>query len=459
MMHMRRLLLLSIALMALAPAAAGAATWSAPQTVSAPHTFAGPLITATTFDGSLVAAWPWQDNVGNDAIGGDATASRPSAPTPASFGPEHEAPDGVTALAPFARTQALALAAQGLPGRSGATGAILYRLNVAFGPAGGGFGATRTLATVPLISTPRLAAGGSTALVTWIEVTKTSSGAVRRVVRAIDRRAGAWGKAYTLSGRGRADVVSAASNASGDQVVAFVRQGDVLVRVRRHGHGWGAIRRLARADGATQWLLATGVNARGQVRVVWRRHQLRRDGVPGRTAVQSSALLVGRSTFTSAQTLVADGASSFRLAEAPQGWAVVDVETTPSGPRPTLHRTTGGSRFAPGLAAAPVQAGIRAADVAVSPAGAITVAWIQPLAGQDGDGVARAASLKAATGDTAFGPMEDVSPPEAVHEVRLVTDGRAGQPVAVWTARPDGTGPATPIAQIHTVVRSAIRRP
>jgi hypothetical protein len=459
MMDMRRLLLIAAASLALAPSAASAATWTAPQTVSAPHTFAGPLITTTTFDGSLVAAWPWQDNVGNDAIGGDATASRPSAPTPTptSFGPEHEAPDGVVALAPFARTQALALAAQGLPGRSGPTGAILYRLDVAFGPASGGFGTKRTLATVPLISTPRLAAGGSTALVTWIEVSKTSSGAIRRVVRAVDRRNGAWGKAYTLSGRGRADLISAAANAGGDQVVAFVSQGDVLVRVRRHGHGWGSIRRLARADGATQWQLATAINARGQVRVVWRRHQLRREGVAGRTALESSALLLGRSTFTAAQTLVADGASSFRLAEIPDGWAVADVETTAGGPQPTLHRTAGGSRFLPGLPAAQPQGGIRGADVAFSPVGALIVAWVQPLPGQDGDGIARAAALS--PGATAFGPVEDVSPPEAVHEVRLVADGRAGQPVAVWTARPFGTGPSIPIAQIKTFVRSAIRQP
>ncbi|WP_272472468.1 hypothetical protein [Baekduia alba] len=443
---MRRLLALTVALLAAASGSASAATWTAPQTVSAPHTFAGPLLTATTFDGSMLAAWPWQDNIGNDALGGEGTASRPSSLTPASFGPEHAAPDGVTAIASFARTQALALAAQGLPSRSPATGVFLSRLNVAFGPAGGGFGATRTLATVPLVSTPRLATSGSTALVTWIEVTKTSTGAIRRVVRAIDRRGGAWGKPYTLSGRGRADVVSAAAGTNGDQVVAFVRQGKVLVRVRRPGHGWGAIRTLATATGPTQWLLGTGVNARGQVRVVWRRHELR-----VRTALESSALLVGRSTFTKAQTLVADGASSFRLAETPEGWAVADVE----GSRPVLHRTTGGSQFAAGQPAAPAQGGTRGADVVFSPAGGLTVAWVQPLANQDSDGVARAASFA----NGAWSAVEDVSPPEAVHEVRLVADGRAGQPVALWTARPDGTGPAIPTAQIRTVVRSALRRP
>jgi hypothetical protein len=449
MVNMRhRLLLAPLAVLALAPAAS-AATWSAPQTVSAPHTFAGPLTLATTFGGSVVAAWPWQDDIGTDAIGGEGTAARPP---DGLFGPERTAPDGLVDVEGYARTQTLALAAQGLPGRSGATGAILYRVRAAFGAASGGFGTARTLATAPVIGRPALAtaAGSTTALIAYIEVTKTSTGAIRRVVRVIDRRGGAWTRPSTLSGRGRADVLTAAANARGDQVVAFARDGDVLARVRRHGHGWGAIQRLARATSGTQWQLAAAIDERGQVRVVWRRHQLRRENAPGRTALESAAMLVGRNAFTAAQTLTTDGASAtFRIAPIPNGWAVADVETTAAGPRPALHRTHGGSAFSPVEYAAPAQGGIRAADVAFSPATGITVAWIQPLAGQDSDGVARAASL---TGN-AFGPVEDVSPPEAVHEVRLAAD------VAVWTARPEGTGPSIPIAQIRTVVRTAIRAP
>jgi hypothetical protein len=454
---MRRLLAPIAAALALLPAAAHAATWPAPQTVSAPHTFAGPLQLGSTFDGSIVAAWPWQDDVGNDALGGESTAVRPAT---SAFGPERPAPDGVTAVAGFARTQTLALAVQGLPRRSGATGAFLSNIGVAFGSASTGrFGAMRTLATVPLFGVARLAAGQSTALVTWIEFRRTSGGSVRRVVRAADRRAGAWTTPYTLSGLGRANVVNAAMNARGDEVVAFDRDGDVYARVRRAGHGWGSLQRLARADGPTQWQLLCGVDDRGQVRVVWRRHQLRRDGVPGRTALESAAMLVGRGTFTAAQTLVADGASSPRLARIPQGWAVAAVEATPGGPRPALHRTTGGSRFAPVQYAAAAQGGTRGADVAFSAVGGITVAWVVPLPGQDSDGVARAASLDPGVPSAAFGPVEDVSPPEAVHEVRLGADARAGQPVALWTARPGGTGPSIPIGQIRTVVRSAVRLP
>jgi hypothetical protein len=455
---MRRLLLLAaLAALAVAAAPAAGATWTAPQTVSTPHTFAGPLVTATTGRGALVAAWPWQDNVGNDARGGEAIAIRP--PGAAAFGPEAPALDGLVDLEPYATDQTLGLAAQGLPGRSGATGALLYRIRVSFnnGPA-------RTLATVPLIGRPQLAtaAGSTTALVTWIEVTRTSSGAIRRVVRAVDRRHGRWGRAYTLSGRGRADTITAAGGPRGDEVVAFVRQGRLLARMRRTGHGWGSLQELARATGPTQWQLASGVNLRGQMRVVWRRHQLRQSGTPGRTALESAARLVGRGTFTAAQTLTPDGVSAtLHLIELPDGWAVATVEAAADGPRPAVHRTPpgGASRFQPVVYAAPARGGLRAADASYDAATReLTVAWIQPLPGQDGDGQALAATLPA--GATAFGPIEEVSPPEAAHEVRLLQPpGVLGAPVALWTARPEGTGPSIPIGQVRTVVRAAQRQP
>lgn len=437
---MRRLLLILAALLAVAPAA-GAATWTAPQTVSAPHEFAGPVLTTTSFDGSTVAVWPWQDNVGNDAVGGWAEAARPSSLQPVSFGPERSALDGTAQIGAFARSQVLAIGAQAT-GHPGPTGAIFYDIGASFAPVGAGFTSERRLATVPLLGVPQLATSGSTALVSWVEVTRTSSGAIRRVVRAIDRRDGAWGKAYTLSGTGRANTLTAAASANGDQVVAFDRDGKVLARVRKHGHGWGSLVTLATQNGSTQWQLAAGIDPRGQVRVVWRRHQLSRSGVPGIQSIETAARLVGRSTFTKAQTLTANGASGFRLAAIPQGWAVADVEHD----QPILHRTTGGSQFAAGQAAAPAQSGARGADVTWSAVGGITVAWVQPLNGLT-DGIARAASFE----NGAWSAVEDVSPAETVHHVRLTTDGKAGQPVALWTARPSGRPPS--------VVRSATRRP
>ena len=44
---------------ALAVLAAAAASWSAPQTVSAPHTFVGPLYAGGDQRGGALAAWDW----------------------------------------------------------------------------------------------------------------------------------------------------------------------------------------------------------------------------------------------------------------------------------------------------------------------------------------------------------------------------------------------------------------
>jgi hypothetical protein len=449
---MRRLLLILVAtVLATAVPAAGAATWSEPQTVSAPHTFAGPLLTATGFDGTLVAGWPWQDNVDNDASGGEAVANR--APGQA-FAPEQPAPDGLVGLAPFARTQTVALAQQGIPGRPGPTGAIRSRLNVAFGPLTGGFGPTRTLVTAPVVGQAQIAANSrGTILIAWIEVTKTSSGATRRIVRAIERRDGRFGRPFTLSGKGRADTVAIAVGERGDQTAAFVRQGEVLARVKRPGHRWGSLQRVARADGPTRWRLLTKLDQRGQVRLIWRRHQLRREAVAGRIALEGTAMLAGRGRFLPAQTILPDGAGTPALVQADSGWALATTATTTEGPRPVLLRTLGADTFGALEFAAPAQGGLRGTDVTFAPGSGITLAWVQPLAGQNSDGIIRAATLSSGS---AFGPVQDVSPAEAAHEVRLAADPRAGAPVALWTARPGGTGPATPIAQIRTVVRSAV---
>jgi hypothetical protein len=458
-MHMRRCLrptLVALAAVATATPAAGAAGWSAPQTASAPHTFAGPLTTAIGGDGTLVAAWPWQDSRPGGATRGAATATRPPQ---AAFGPERPAPAGLVDVVAYGRTRTLALAQQEAGGRPGATGAIRFRLRVAAGTVAGGFGAARTLVTAPVLGRPQLAvdARGS-ALVSWIEPA-TAHGRVRRIVRAIERRGGRWGAPFTLVGTGRTDTLAGAMSTRGDAAIALVREGVLLARVRRAGRPWGTLQAVARATGPTRWQLLLRIDERGQVRLIWRRHQLRRESVPGRTALEGAALLVGRGRFTTGQTILPDGASGLAVTQAAGGWALVTTATTPDGPRPVLFRTHGGSAFGPAEPAAPAQGGIRGADVAFSPAAGITVAWIQPIAGQDSDGQVRAATLPIADPSAAFGPVEEVSPAEAAHEVSLAPDPRAGQPVALWTARPGGTGPGIPLAQIQTVVRSAVRMP
>lgn len=448
---MRRALILTVAAAsALAAPAAPAATWSAPQTVSTPHTFADPILTAPRGDGALVAAWRWQDSTIDDARGGESQALRPAA-AGAPFGAEAPALDGLVAVGPYATARTLSLAAQGLPTRD-RSGFFLSRLNVAFDDGT----APRTLATAPLYRAPALASapGSTRALIAYVQPVKTSTGANRRIVRTIDRHDGAWSAPSTIAGTGRADDLAAAQAPDGTQVVAFARQGKVLARLRRPGHGWGSIRTLATSTPAsrTTFTLQAAADPRGQVRVAWRRHVYR-----GALSLESAEVLHGRATFTAAQTVIADGAAAaFALVPAPGGWALATVQATADGPRPVLARTTlNHSPFGAAIAAAPAQGGLRDADAVAGPDGAVTVAWVQPLPGQDGDGQARAATLAAGAG--AFGPVEDVSPPEAVHAIRLAAAG--GEVTALWSARPEGTGPSVPIAQVRTYVRAASRTP
>jgi hypothetical protein len=452
---MRRLALLAILPFAAAAAPAHAATWSAPVTLSqTPHTFAGPPAVGAGATGSAIVAWPWQDGVGASAAGGASFAGR--GPRGAAFGPERPAPAGLLDVATFADTRVLALA-QRLAGGVGAAGAQRQRLAVAFGATTGALGAARTLTVAPILSRPVLAANArGQALVAWIEVTRTAAGATRRIVRVAERPAGGgFGALGTLSGTGHADAVAAAVAGNGDRVVVIARDGRVLARVRRHGRGWGAWAELTRArtGTATRFVLQAAADPSGRLRLVWRRHQFRTSDLPARRSLEGTFLPLGRSRFRPVQVIEADGVREFALRPAGASWALAEVRDAASGPQPAARLAGASATFGPALAAAPGQGGVRGVDAAFDATTGLTVAWIQPIAGQDGDGQARAAVL--APGATAFGPAEAVSPPEAVHEVRLAGDG----PLAAWTARPDGTGPGIPLARIRTVVRSAVRVP
>src|SRR5881628_2352260 len=77
---------------ALAVLAAAVATWSAPQTVSSPHTFVGPL-----YASSSLVAWDWQDGVGQTTGAGASQA----AITAAGASLQHAAPAGLVAARPY----------------------------------------------------------------------------------------------------------------------------------------------------------------------------------------------------------------------------------------------------------------------------------------------------------------------------------------------------------------------
>src|SRR3954463_16390762 len=84
-----------------AAAPVAAATWSAPATVSTPHTFVFGLEAASSGDGAVVADWGFQDGVGHGAATRVRGASL--ALGAAAFGPERTLPRDTAQIVPYAR--------------------------------------------------------------------------------------------------------------------------------------------------------------------------------------------------------------------------------------------------------------------------------------------------------------------------------------------------------------------
>jgi hypothetical protein len=449
---MRRLAVLALLPLAGAAAPAHAGTWSAPVTLSqTPHTFAGPLAAA----GTTIIAWPWSDGTGASARSGASFAGT-SVPG-LSFLPERPAPAGVLDVATYGEEVGTIVLAEREAAGAGPTGARRQRLSIAFGHAAKPLGHARTLTVAPILYRPVMANAGGHVLVAWIEDTRTSSGATRRIVRVAERppEGAPFSAPATLSGTGHADAVAVAVAGNQDAVAVIARDGRVLARVKRQGHRWGTWRALTRAvpGTSTRFQPRAAADGAGRVRVVWRRHQFRTATQPARRSLEGTFLPVGASRFRPVQVIEDDGVRQFALRSRDAGWALAVIHDTPDGPQPAARLAGASTPFGPALAAAPAEGGLRGVDAAFGTTTGLTLAWVVPVAGQDGDGQARAAVLSPDA--TAFGPVEDVSPAEAVHEVRLVSEGS----VAAWTARPEGTGPGVPIGQIRTVVRAAARMP
>src|SRR5213592_4050841 len=259
---------------------AAAAAWSAPQTVSAPHTFVGPL-----YASSGLAAWNWQDGVGQNAKTGAGQVSVNDGTVSA----EHPAPDGLVAAQPYGSGRFVELASKQVDTRG-----RRWRVTVKDGST------TTRLATAFVLFRPQLSvAPDGSAIAAWVELHGR-----RQIVRAATRNGtGSFSKPFTLSGRGQTTVLTDAAGSNGRFLVAFVRNGKLLARLKR-GH-WRAAHQLARAQGKTHWQLTAAVNATGPGELVWIRHRFTSPGRPGVRELFSAAF---RNAFSKVQRLERDNA-------------------------------------------------------------------------------------------------------------------------------------------------------
>jgi hypothetical protein len=409
---------------------AAAATWSAPQTVSAPHTFAGPLFASSDQQGNVLAAWGWQDGVGQSAPTG-AGQVRVSGRTVSS---EERAPKGLVAAQAYGDGRFLELSSKQIDARG-----RRWQLSVKDGDA------TTRLATAFILFRPQLSvAPDGTAIAAWVELHGN-----RHVVRVSTRsRTGRFSKPVTVIAQGQTTLVTTAVSEHGDALVGVVRDRRVLVRVRRPRAPWGRLTELSRAQVKTNWQLSAAFdNARAVF--VWRRHRFSRPGHPDIKALDAATLATGATRWSARQRLEADGARSPAL-----GDGVLTYTQGPNSAATARVRALGpDGRFGAPLDAAPPQGGLRSVSAASDGGRGLVVGWVIPTPSGDGGGIGYAAALDA--NSTAFGPREQVTPNEATFDMRLVRS--AGAIRAFWTARPEGTGPSVPIANVHTLVRTAVR--
>jgi hypothetical protein len=401
-------------LAALTGAAPAAAQWSAPQTISAPHTFVEPL----QLHPGPVAAFAWQDGTSYpDGAGASVVTA----------GGERPAPAGLVASATY-RSTGIATLSQ-VP----VDGGRQVRLVARFGT-----GTPQTLATGIVAGRASLSvAPDGRALATWIE-SRGGRAQVRVAYRPSGRR---FGAPSTLIGSGRPTQAVGAAGAGADLAVLALRDGRVVARTRPRGGSWRALQTLARPSGTTRWDLRVAVSDAGNVQAVWRRRQYR----TVRRSLEAASALRGRA-FGTVQRLVGDGAGAPVLRWTAAGFVVAH----PWSPQtfgvatPRVHLRAPGHPFADptDVLAEPVS-GLR--DVAVTTnAGRLAVAWVVPTPAGNGGGRGAAAL---APYFRPFGPPEPVTPDEQVDEIELAPEGTGFR--AAWTGRPDG-----PRA---TVVRTATR--
>ncbi len=424
---MRRVLSTATVLLTAALVGPGAAlgAFTSPVTISKPHTFVMGLGTLTAGSGAQVASWSFQDGLGQNAPGGARFAVRNPG---GSYGSEHSLPAGFVDLDSYGKTRLVALTTD------------TRHVRIAFGSTSS-MGTARSIVSGDIRFLPKLAfdsfGDGAAA---WIQ----GASGNRRQVRVSTRgRGGQFSSPVTLSGTGRADAVAVAVGANGT-VVAYARDGRLLARVRRHGHGWGSQQDLGSAAIGTQNDIAVDMNQFGRVQVVWRHRHLTEGGSSGPSVLMAAFLPAGGFSFHRGVVIESDGAGAPSVALG--GRVIAYAMHTSAG---TVARTRELDPTAGPAIDSPPAGGLT--DVSVAVSGTETdVTWMVPQPG--GDSAGQGFIARATAGATTLVPQV-ATPNENVQE--LLANPTTQGPDLVWIARPDGTGPGIPTSQLKTVVRAA----
>src|SRR5829696_4704814 len=297
-----------------------------------------------------------------------------------------------------------------------------YRLVTALGRTDGTFGPFQTLGEAAD------ADARGDALVGW---TRRDLGGVFVAQRPAGGR---FGSARLLSRRTPASL-AVAVGPRGDRVVAWVRDGAVFAAVRRPGHAWGAVQRVAAAQRVPNVGLAARVGPTGRVLLAWESADVR-EGRPvrleARAALGTTTTGAWRATTLEAATVAEAGEGltarpAFDSDGAPWvAWTGADAGAT------VVKAARLSGTAAPGdvTTLSPGQPGSILDDLAAGPRGALLAAWTTtdptPTAG------ATTTTTSAATRSPAAGwtPPEVLTPggAAAIFGARAAYDPSTGEP-------------------------------
>ena len=456
----------ALALGAAAPTPSAAAGWSPSVTVSAPHDAISNLALASGA-GADMLSWRFYDlKPPPHQIFGPPGASYAVARPSGLFGAQRALP------ASFASGPLITLGGGGVAQLIlHRTGVNTARPSVAIGAVSGRFGSPLPIAGTVWVGSASLAGNrNGELLLAWISSPRAGH---RRVWASVHLPGRGFGAPQLISSSANGLAVTASvgpgSHAlvrgrfASDMVVAFdSERGRMLVRVRPHGHDWGAVADIGPAAVGNANEVATPyIGRNGRIVVAWYHRQLSEGGEQGPSYTQIAVRPPNRRTFLPAQTLAKskNGPLSGDVAlVGGYGYPpLLAFLATASSGEPTPARSvvrvssSHGDRFSAAQAISP--AGQWATDVAAaaSPSGPI-VTWLggpnAPFSSLSPSAAVYAAL--AAPGSNRLGAAVEVSPAEHAQSALPLHSEYGDRWIIAWTGLPHFLSP-------QSVGRSVVR--
>jgi hypothetical protein len=439
---MKRALLAAVLLsLALPVAAAADPPWTAPQNVSSPSIFGGPLLGAIAGgDGRALAFWNAQDTT--EPVQRWRVASR--APGAAAFGPQQSAPADLFDVVAYGSSRTLAGFQRQLgPPEEGRT-----KLQVRFGRTTGTFGHATTVADDAFLLRPAIAANANgDAALAWFADRGTTTD---RVYVSLRRAGGSFGHPIRL-GEGRIRSVDVAVGPEGQVLVAWDARGTIRTRFRRSMTTPFDSTETIRSEETFFAQLHTAVGGSGRGYVAWSAKFMSEGGAQHdvfyEVAVRPSgkrfrdATLLERQPRTRQQAPIAIALSG---RDATVAWSGFDG----TNGRVRVASTDSAGRFGPAQDVSPAGADAVVSDLKIA-AGQRVVLW-------DNGGFSANQVFAALANPTPppspFGPAEAVSPAQLARAGAVVPAAPIG---AVWSNRLAVSNPPA----IQSFVQASARLP